>query len=58
MSDAGTIDALIHLAAICPWDDDWQEASWDRAFDAVIAVNLRGAVDAARAVMPPEEVAG
>jgi NAD(P)-dependent dehydrogenase (short-subunit alcohol dehydrogenase family) len=51
VSEAGTVDALIYLAAICPWDD-WREASWDEAFDEVIAVNLRGAVDAARAVMP------
>jgi 3-oxoacyl-[acyl-carrier protein] reductase len=48
---AGPVDILVYLAAVCPWDD-WQDPSWDQAFEQVIAVNLRGAVDAARAVMP------
>jgi NAD(P)-dependent dehydrogenase (short-subunit alcohol dehydrogenase family) len=48
---AGAVDALVYLAAICPWDD-WRDEGWDEAFDNVLAVNLRGAVFAARAVMP------
>ena len=51
VSATGVVDALIYLAAICPWDD-WQEPGWDNAFDHVVAVNLRGAIDAARAAMP------
>ncbi len=48
---AGDVDALVYVAAICPWDD-WRDDGWDAVFDDVIAVNLRGAVFAARAVMP------
>jgi NAD(P)-dependent dehydrogenase (short-subunit alcohol dehydrogenase family) len=48
---SGAIDALVYVAAICPWDD-WQDEGWDAVFDAVISVNLRGAVFAARAVLP------
>lgn len=48
---AGDVDALVYLAAICPWDD-WEDDGWDARFDEVMAVNLRGAVFAARAVMP------
>jgi len=48
---AGNVDALVYLAAICPWDD-WRDDGWDEVFDDVIAVNLRGAVFASRAIMP------
>lgn len=51
IESAGDVDALVYLAAICPWDD-WEDDSWDARFDEVLAVNLRGAVFAARAVMP------
>jgi NAD(P)-dependent dehydrogenase (short-subunit alcohol dehydrogenase family) len=46
------IDILVYLSAISPWDDDWRNTEWDAVFDDVIAVNLHGAVHAARAVMP------
>jgi NAD(P)-dependent dehydrogenase (short-subunit alcohol dehydrogenase family) len=48
---AGAVDALVYLAAIAPWDD-WNDDAWDETFDDVLAVNLRGAVFAARAVIP------
>ena len=51
VAQAGDIDALVYVAAICPWDD-WNDEGWDDRFDEVIAVNLRGAVFAARALMP------
>lgn len=51
VAQAGQVDALVYLSAICPWDD-WREPGWDAVFNDVIAVNLRGAIDAARAVMP------
>ena len=48
---AGDVDVLVYVAAICPWDD-WEDDGWDAKFDEVLAVNLRGAIFAARAVMP------
>lgn len=51
VADAGNIDALVYVTAVCPFDD-WRQDGWDDAFDEVIAVNLKGAIDAARAVMP------
>lgn len=51
VGQAGGIDALVYVAAICPWDD-WNDEGWDDRFDQVIAVNLRGAVFLARALMP------
>lgn len=51
IAGAGDIDALVYVAAICPWDD-WTDDGWDDVFDEVLAVNLRGAVFAARAAMP------
>lgn len=51
VDSAGPVDALIYLAAICPWDD-WHDDGWDTVFDDVLATNLRGAISAARAVMP------
>jgi NAD(P)-dependent dehydrogenase (short-subunit alcohol dehydrogenase family) len=44
------IDAAIFTAALCPWDD-WRSPGWDAAFDRVIEVNLKGAIDFSRAVM-------
>lgn len=52
VKDAGPLDALVYLAAICPWSSDWTEDGWDATFDEVVAVNLRGAVFCARAVIP------
>lgn len=51
VAEAGAIDGLVYVAAICPWDD-WRDEGWDDIFDDVLAVNLRGAVFAARAAMP------
>jgi NAD(P)-dependent dehydrogenase (short-subunit alcohol dehydrogenase family) len=49
---AGDPDVLVYLAAIARFDEDWGDPGWDDVFDDVIAVNLRGAVQAARAAMP------
>lgn len=46
------IDILVYLSAISPFDDDWLDPGWDAVFDDVVAVNLHGAVRAARAVLP------
>jgi NAD(P)-dependent dehydrogenase (short-subunit alcohol dehydrogenase family) len=46
----GPLDAAVYTAAINPWDD-WREPGWDSAFDRVIAVNLKGAIDFSRAAM-------
>ncbi|MBX6322394.1 MAG: SDR family oxidoreductase [Rhodospirillaceae bacterium] len=48
----GRVDALVANAAICPWDDDWEDADWDAAFERVLRVNLLGALHCARAVLP------
>jgi len=50
VATAGPVDIMVYLAAVCPWDD-WRAPEWDEVFDRVLAVNLRGAIDAARAVM-------
>jgi NAD(P)-dependent dehydrogenase (short-subunit alcohol dehydrogenase family) len=50
--EIGEIDALVLNAAICPWDDDWDEPSWDANFDRVMAVNVFGPIHAARAFLP------
>ena len=51
VKEAGRLDILVYLAAICPWDD-WTEPGWDEVFDEVIAVNLKAPLQMARAVMP------
>ena len=43
-------DAVIFAAAICPWDD-WTTPGWDDAYREVMDVNLKGAVDLARAAL-------
>jgi 3-oxoacyl-[acyl-carrier protein] reductase len=50
VEQCGPLDAAVFTAAICPWDD-WQAPDWDEAFERVIAVNLKGALDFCRAVM-------
>ena len=50
--EAGEIDGLVLNAAVCPWDDDWDEAAWDANFDRVMAVNVFGSIHAARAFLP------
>lgn len=51
VAEAGDLDALVYLAALCPWDDDWTDDTWDDVYGKVLDVNLRGAVFAARAAM-------
>lgn len=42
------VDIIVYTAAICPFDD-WTAEDWDDVFRQVIAVNLKGALDVARA---------
>jgi 3-oxoacyl-[acyl-carrier protein] reductase len=51
LAGIGIIDILVYLAGISPWDD-WSTPEFENRFDEVIAVNLRGAAMAARALMP------
>lgn len=50
-AEVGPVDALVHAAGICPFDD-WLEDGFDAALDEVLAVNLKSAVHLARAVLP------
>jgi NAD(P)-dependent dehydrogenase (short-subunit alcohol dehydrogenase family) len=47
----GPVDALVHAAGICPFDD-WLEPGFPEALDRVLAVNLKSAVHLARAILP------
>lgn len=47
----GPIYALIDTAAICP-DDDWMADDWDESLERVLAVNVRGPLNLARAFFP------
>jgi NAD(P)-dependent dehydrogenase (short-subunit alcohol dehydrogenase family) len=49
---AGPVDALVINAAICPWNEDWVDADWDKSFEHVMAVNVLGPIHAARAFLP------
>ena len=51
VDEAGQVDILVYLAALCPWDE-WTEPGWDDVFDQVIDVNLRAPLRLARALMP------
>ena len=51
-AEVGEVDALVLNAAVCPWDDNWDEPSWDANFDRVMAVNVFGPIHAARAFLP------
>lgn len=51
-AEIGEVDALVLNAAVCPWDDNWDEPSWDANFDRVMAVNVLGPIHAARAFLP------
>lgn len=42
------LDVIVYTAAICPFDD-WERDDWDDAYAAVLSVNLKGALDVARA---------
>lgn len=48
---AGRVDALVASAALCPWDD-WLDEGWDEVFQRVMAVNLLGPLNFARALLP------
>ena len=48
----GDIDGLILNAAVCPWDDDWDDPAWDATFDRVMTVNVLGPIHAARTFLP------
>jgi NAD(P)-dependent dehydrogenase (short-subunit alcohol dehydrogenase family) len=49
--EAGDIDALVELAAWCPWDD-WLEDDWDGIFQKVMDVNVLGTLHFVRACLP------
>jgi NAD(P)-dependent dehydrogenase (short-subunit alcohol dehydrogenase family) len=51
-AEAGPVDALVASAALCPWGDDWHDEGWDEVFQRVMAVNLLGPLNCARAVLP------
>ncbi|WP_419898871.1 SDR family NAD(P)-dependent oxidoreductase [Roseomonas sp. USHLN139] len=48
---AGQIDGLVDTAAICP-ADDWMAPGWDEALQRVLAVNIGGPINLARALLP------
>lgn len=48
---AGPVDALIDMAAICPFDD-WMAEGWDESLERVLAVNIRGPINLTRAFLP------
>jgi NAD(P)-dependent dehydrogenase (short-subunit alcohol dehydrogenase family) len=50
--EVGEIDGLVLNAAVCPWDDNWNEPRWDANFERVMAVNVFGPIHAARAFLP------
>ncbi|WP_436639708.1 SDR family NAD(P)-dependent oxidoreductase [Microbaculum sp. FT89] len=47
-AEIGPVDGLVVNAGVLPFDD-WEAPDWDSAFDRVIDVNLRGAINTARA---------
>jgi NAD(P)-dependent dehydrogenase (short-subunit alcohol dehydrogenase family) len=49
---AGQVDGLVVAAAICPWDEDWLAPSWDESLRQVLDVNVKGTLNAVRAVLP------
>jgi NAD(P)-dependent dehydrogenase (short-subunit alcohol dehydrogenase family) len=51
-ADVGDVDGLVANAAVCPWDDDWDDLNWDSNFDRVMAVNVLGPVHLARVFLP------
>src|SRR5271170_7903916 len=48
----GDVDGLVANAAVCPWDDDWDDLNWDANFDRVMAVNVLGPIHLARVFLP------
>ncbi|WP_035725051.1 SDR family NAD(P)-dependent oxidoreductase [Fodinicurvata fenggangensis] len=51
IGEAGRIDGLVALAAMCPWDD-WMEDGWDAVFDEVMQTNVLSVIHCARACLP------
>ncbi|ONG53799.1 hypothetical protein BKE38_11465 [Pseudoroseomonas deserti] len=51
VAGAGRIDGLVDTAAICP-ADDWMAPDWDEALQRVLAVNVGGPINLARALLP------
>jgi NAD(P)-dependent dehydrogenase (short-subunit alcohol dehydrogenase family) len=51
-AQVGEVDGLVLNAAVCPWEDDWDDPAWDATFDRVMAVNVRGPIHAARTFLP------
>ena len=51
-ADVGDVDGLVANAAVCPWDDDWDDLNWDANFDRVMAVNVLGPIHLARVFLP------
>jgi NAD(P)-dependent dehydrogenase (short-subunit alcohol dehydrogenase family) len=47
----GPVDALVHAAGICPFDD-WLDPGFAEALDRVLAVNLKSALHLARVILP------
>jgi NAD(P)-dependent dehydrogenase (short-subunit alcohol dehydrogenase family) len=50
--EIGGVDGLILNAAICPWEEDWRAADWDKSFERVMAINVLGPIHAIRAFLP------
>ena len=50
--EVGPLDALVLNAALCPFGEDWQAPEWEASFERVMAVNVHGAIHAARAFLP------
>ncbi|MGX0878560.1 NAD(P)-dependent dehydrogenase (short-subunit alcohol dehydrogenase family) [Roseovarius sp. MBR-154] len=42
-----SLDGVIANAGYCPWDE-WHDRAWDDAFDDVIDINLKGAINVLR----------
>ena len=51
-ADVGDVDGLVANAAVCPWDDEWDDPNWDANFDRVMAVNVLGPIHLARVFLP------
>ena len=57
VADIGPLYGLVDCAAICPVDD-WMGEGWDDALDRVLAANVKGPINLARAVLPGMIAAG
>lgn len=50
--ETGPVDAVVDLAAICPFDD-WMEPDWNDKLMEVMAVNVGGPLNLLREYFPP-----